>query len=182
MGEGEQLPIEYEEFASEDKGEHGTKYQIRLRVRGKWRTVDWEKLEEIDESATDTSDYQIVGSWNDGMPEDMGRDPDNLDTYFLEVLFPTDGGFFQIIRNRDWEQTFYPADPHGHAYAEILGPDEQVGNAWVVEANKGDVFRIEFSRVKSEGSDVKKVSWNFVRKEAVPEGMVARLARRQYFI
>jgi len=179
---GEAPADELKEAASPDQGECGTKYRVRLRVRGKWRCVDWERLEAEAEAVPDQSEYQIVGSWNDGAPEDMAPDPDNPGTYFAEVQLATDGGLFQLTRNRDWEQSLYPATPQGIASSDVLGPEEQISHAWVMEGRAGDVFRVEFSRAQSEGVDEKRVSWNFVRNTPLPEAVLERLGRKQYSI
>jgi len=146
-----------------DSGKPGDQYEIRLRIAGKWRSVEWEKVAETgdgDMSAEDTGKYYIVGSWTDWEFSSMEPDPDEPGIFRADAkLRPFDAGLFQIVRNRDWGQVIYPESSFGDL-PEALGPDEWGdGMYFSLGSNGNQTFRIELQRSFTSGADVKKVTW-----------------------
>lgn len=138
----------------------GEKYRIRLYVSGKWRTLDWEKVEDS-KGYTDDGSYYIVGSWTRwNCTEAMKTSTSGV--YTQQVVLEFGRIFFQVVRNKDWNQTFFPSMDTA-SFAEdipVEGPDwGQERNMWCIEGNIGDKFEIEFQRSLDAGVDKKKVSW-----------------------
>lgn len=120
------------------------RYRVRLRVSGKWRTVDWEKLEDLDVEILETSDYQVVGSWSEDMlPEDLVADGN---VHALEVTLPSRSANFQILRNSDWQQVIHPGKDKAVSGEVAAGPDMNPRYCWELRGQPGDIFRIELQR------------------------------------
>jgi hypothetical protein len=142
-----------------DFGMIGDKYRIHLRIAGKYRTVEWEKLEEKEGSVPEGT-YYICGSWNEWRHEEMFRDDSEVGTHFIEVRLQENGGHFQILRNEDPSQVIYPERYASDHSVPILGPDDLGADlCWFVPGFKDETFRIEFQRTSEHGLDKKKVSW-----------------------
>lgn len=148
----------------------GARYRARLRVAGKWRTVDWEKLSDHDplgEPYMEDGRYYVVGSWNKWeFDDEMERSPEVPGLFYVQVgpLPRRDTGDFQVVRNRDWGQTFHPSRPEdgGERGGQVLGPSERPGELlWCLGGLPGDVFRIEFQRT-ADGRDARAISWRRV--------------------
>merc|ERR1719284_702067 len=124
-----------------DCGVLGDSFRINLRVAGRWRVVDWEKISSDDRDLRAcVGKYYITGSWNDWSWEEM-TEADGR--YFVEVTLLRDGGEFQIARNRDWNQVFYPSFARASFEwpSEVLGPDGRGhGHNWILDGEAGDVF------------------------------------------
>lgn len=166
-----------------DGAEPGEQFRVRLRIAGKWRTVDWEKLEEGEKKTPPSASYTISGTWNDGKPTAMSKNPDIPGMFSVEVTLPSDGGaMFHIIRDGDWGQAIYPAWDAADASAEVIGPEEPIGHAWAIYGKAGDVFKIDFQRLTEADNDVKKVTWSFVRSDTPTKAMLEFAARPQFFI
>jgi hypothetical protein len=176
--------IETVTIESPDAAEPGDQYRVRLRISGKWRTVDWEKLDEEGKMAVPACTYQISGTWNDGKVTAMSKDPDTPGLHTVEVTLPSNhGSMFHIIRDEDWDQAIYPAWDGADESAEVLGPEEPVGHAWALQGKAGDVFRIEFQRfTDADGKEVKKVNWKFLRNEPPSTAMKEQASRPQFFV
>jgi len=70
---------------------------------------------------------------------------------------------FQIIRDADFEQGFYPAETTHISNGQILGPDGLGhGSNWEITGKVGDVFKVYFYRRKE-----KSLRWEYMRNEAV---------------
>eukprot|EP00933_Yihiella_yeosuensis_P015959 TRINITY_DN13782_c1_g1_i1.p1 TRINITY_DN13782_c1_g1~~TRINITY_DN13782_c1_g1_i1.p1 ORF type:complete len:256 (-),score=59.30 TRINITY_DN13782_c1_g1_i1:164-880(-) len=102
-----------------------------------------------------------------------GSDSKHLGRSFqTEVQLLKDGGVFQVVRDRDWDQAFHP-DPSATVDADqdaaILGPDPTgFEHRWSLKGKAGDIFRIRFHRhVLPSGSDERSLSWSFERNEKV---------------
>lgn len=158
-----------------DVGRPGDQYRVRLRVAGKWRTVTWEKLQVplLEDGATipafPSGRYFVTGSWNDWGLDEMTRDLSRPGNFHIDVKLSQDGSEFQIVRNRDWNQTLYPRDftAKGDGNTEVLGPDDMGGGLnWYIEGRPGHVVRIELERIVDVDTDVKKVSWQRLSEEA----------------
>jgi polyketide synthase-associated protein len=143
-----------------DMGKPGDEYLVTLRINGKWRMVDWEKL------ATKSTDialgkYYVAGSWNKWHLQEMQSTSSSPGVYKLQVRIIKGGGEFQIVRDADWGQVLYP-DAHASA---VLGPDDQYdeGAVWQLNGQQGDNFEIELVRtVNAAEEDTKTVSFNLV--------------------
>merc|ERR1719487_2022319 len=88
----------------------GDKYLVKLRIAGRWRTVDWECVETARSQAepNDDGQYFIAASWS-SWACDQELEKVGPGKYQAEVALPTRGRF-QVVRNRDWSQMFYPVD------------------------------------------------------------------------
>uniref|UniRef100_A0A7S4R6G5 Ketosynthase family 3 (KS3) domain-containing protein n=1 Tax=Alexandrium monilatum TaxID=311494 RepID=A0A7S4R6G5_9DINO len=170
----------------QDEGRPGDRFKVRLAVKGKWRMVDWENLDQ-DQAEPSTSvppgTYQISGSWNHGELQSMTADPAMPGLFTAEVKLLTGGvSMFQIIRNRDWGQAIYPDVPGADSTSPVLGPEEQLGCSWAIEGKVGDVFQVSFQRAIEGGGDEQKVTWAYVRNEELtkPEWDIFR--RTLFFV
>jgi len=87
--------------------------------------------------------------------------------YAAEVHLLKEKSNFQIFRDRDWDQGFYPGTEAG-ADAEILGPDGLgQGKNWQMAGKVGDVFRVEFQRRVRREEDRRAIRWEWIRFEEV---------------
>merc|ERR1712039_542052 len=84
-------------------------------------------------------------------------------TYTLEVALKWKGNYeFKIVRNKDWEQMFYPPFPSVPVdegdESEIYGPDDEgFDRNWCIKGQGTESFKIEFQR--TPGSDSMRVAW-----------------------
>lgn len=171
----------------QDSGRPGDRFKITLLVKGKWRMVDWENLDKdkVGEPASPvpTGSYQVSGSWSHGALEEMTPDPAVPGLFSAEVLLLTTGAStFQIIRNRDWGQAIYPEDPIGSSASAVLGPEEQIGHAWLIEGRKGDVYQVSFQRTGEDGREMKMVTWTFARNLELTKAQREFANRPLFFI
>lgn len=158
------------------------RFRIRLRVKGKYRAVDWERLpENIDMKTAQLGpiiqpssevNYQIVASSKNWAPCDMQPTEGASGSWCVEVTLNMEWEIFVIIRNGDDMQTFYPDSRHCEDNTrKILGPDELCNDRyWMLRGTPGDVFRVEFRRSVESGVDSRQVSWQLVTKGASTEG------------
>jgi len=150
----------------------GDQYRVLLRVTGKWRMVSWDKVTSISEDALATytpGTYYVAGSWKRWALEEMTQDPSIPGLYKIEVRLMSDIGDFQIVRDKDWSQVFFP-NPYyaGDGDAEILGPDTVVeGQTWCIDGRPGDKVTISFQRTYEGGREVRKVSWERTGHDAL---------------
>eukprot|EP00913_Durusdinium_trenchii_P012511 g11747.t1 len=93
-------------------------------------------------------------------------------SFFTEVKLRSSEDVFQVVRNKDWDQAFYPqADTQN-----LRGPDGYgVAKGWRLPGKAaGDVFRIHFRRtLPSSGVDDKSVSWSLQPPSASPSQELA---------
>lgn len=165
--EEEQGALEYYKVSSRDVGLPGDTYKIKLQIAGKWKTVVWDKVASGSSSSTDAGDYYVMAGWNDWQLTKMTKDSSTPGVYSAEVTLPGSRfarfmrGEFQILRNKDYCQTFYPADALAAVGKgdSVAGPDEGSALNWQIEGEPGDSFRIEFQRTVEQEDDVKKVTW-----------------------
>lgn len=78
--------------------------------------------------------------------------------YSLEAKLTKSTGEFQIVRDMDCFQVFYPATPQGKGHGEeyIVGPKGGGhGFNWLISGSEGETYTITFERK----SDVKQVTW-----------------------
>jgi hypothetical protein len=165
---GEKLKVPedyYTELPNRDLGVPGHSYKVRLRVAGKYRTVDWERIAAEPAQKQDEAKYFLVASWNNWAFEEM-TPGSSAGSWQKEVCLKRTGGEFAIVRNKDWTQKLYTMD--GVSNGEVFGPDDEgAGLNWVLTGAPGDVFRIDFNRQVAGEDDNKQVSWTFVRNEEV---------------
>merc|ERR1711957_708062 len=162
------MPVEYVDVAGRDVGKPGDKYHVKLHVSGKWRTVTWDKIRQASELASvPAGDFYVCASWNDFTFQRMEPNKSTPGLFQLDVPLRTKGsptlshGEFQIVRNRDWNQSFYPADAgsRNDKTCKVAGPDgEGNGLMWELSGAPGETFRIEFQRTVDREEDVKSVS------------------------
>eukprot|EP00443_Scrippsiella_acuminata_P000781 CAMPEP_0115203272 /NCGR_PEP_ID=MMETSP0270-20121206/18561_1 /TAXON_ID=71861 /ORGANISM="Scrippsiella trochoidea, Strain CCMP3099" /LENGTH=1041 /DNA_ID=CAMNT_0002616721 /DNA_START=40 /DNA_END=3161 /DNA_ORIENTATION=+ len=161
-----------------ETGLPGDLYCIRLVVNGKWRTVSWEKVQASAEdedqstlvvpSTIPAAKYYIVGSWNGWECEEMEKDDASPGLWYFDVWCRAHSEEFQILRNADWNQVFYPNTPgaNGEDGVEILGPDGW-GHCmnWYIQGQPGQIFRVEFQRTVEGTTDERKVVWRRLADE-----------------
>jgi len=149
--------------AESDRGRVGDRFRVHLRVAGKYRTVEWERLPREEHALVllvAEGAYYIYSSWSGWTLDEMFRDDSEPGVHYLEVTLPESGGYFSIVRNEDMEQIIYPDRFHADETANVLGPDEIGGELfWFIDGSPGEVFRIEFRRSHEFGVDNKSVSW-----------------------
>jgi len=159
-----------------DRGNPGDRYLVKLLIAGKWRSVVWEKVHTVKDmlemGAEDvTGAYYISSSWNNWTFDQMepsDTDPNHL---FIEVgPLRGSGEEFQIVRNKDQGQAFYPAHARSlpTSSGEVRGPDGHGwGQNWCLNNKAGDKFRIDFRRTLQLGSDETSISCTKVERTAL---------------
>jgi len=172
----------------QDFGQPGDRFRVRLSVKGKWRMVEWENLDkgrlEAPAVARGTGTYQVAGSWSHSSLEEMQPVPDTQGLFAAEVMLLSWGvSTFQIFRNRDWEQAFYPDVPLADQGSGVIGPDEQIGHAWAIDGGiPGQVYRIEFQRSEEDGAEQKQVQWKYERKVELTKAQVEMSKVPEFFV
>lgn len=161
--EGDSQALAKIETEPMDTGKVGDRYRVHLRVAGKYRTVEWERLERRESAPPEKvpeGRYSMFASWNNWSLDEMFRDDSEPGVNFIEVTLVEYGGYFAVVRNEDMEQVIYPDRFEADQSAAVLGPDE-LGEElfWFIPGVPGDVFRVEFNRRTEFGLDRKKVSW-----------------------
>jgi hypothetical protein len=122
---------------SPSTGVPGDVYKIQLQVAGKWRAVVWSKV--TDESGAalrrpvPQGSYYIMASWDDWSLQEMDIVDTDQGSCSLEVCVSgTADRRFQLIRNKDPSQVFYP-EYEGDNEAPVRGPDDNhEGRCWVL--------------------------------------------------
>jgi len=175
------------EMDTADRGWPGAEYRVRLQVAGRWRSVSWERVSErpavLPKMLPDSlaGRYFVTGSFNYWEFSEMSPDLDTPGVYRAEVALTEPSMSFQVVRNKDWHQAFYPAgfadsfDAHGPS-------DEGRGLYWRIFGRPGEVYNIQFQRCHDEtGWDTARVSWQ--RDHAkLPDGSARRLPRKYFVI
>jgi hypothetical protein len=168
-------PWEEEWYGDEltEVGNPGDQYRVHLYIAGKWRAVTWEKvvsapLEDLGRLAVahTTAKYYVTGDFNDWTLQEMVRDYNVPGLFSLEVTLKWTGGEFQIVKDKDWFQVFYPSVAKAglQSPGDVKGPDDESYNrSWYLEGKPGGVAKIEFQRVLELGEDIRKVSWMWIK-------------------
>jgi polyketide synthase-associated protein len=141
-------------------GKPGDKYRVRLYVAGKWRTLDWKKVEDAEDgvSYADGGTYYVVASWN-GWSFNQPLSPSGDGVYSLDVDFKKGGGQFVIVRDEDWDQVFSPS-PTDYSPNAVAGPGDFPEELhWNIVAKPGQKSKIEFKRQWDNGVESKSISW-----------------------
>eukprot|EP00418_Pyrodinium_bahamense_P022537 CAMPEP_0179147920 /NCGR_PEP_ID=MMETSP0796-20121207/71541_1 /TAXON_ID=73915 /ORGANISM="Pyrodinium bahamense, Strain pbaha01" /LENGTH=1039 /DNA_ID=CAMNT_0020848571 /DNA_START=70 /DNA_END=3189 /DNA_ORIENTATION=+ len=160
--------------SSTEEGKPGDQYRVTLEITGKWRMVTWEKLPTTSEDIP-KGKYFIAASWRNWELDEMIEDPNTPGTYTAEALLTTGYGVFQVVRDKDWAQVFYP-NPILDENEPVLGPDDMSGDfSWNINCKPGDKFSIQFQRTFEDGAETTKVSWQKTGHEAVT--FMEKLAR-----
>ncbi|CAE8587113.1 unnamed protein product, partial [Polarella glacialis] len=137
----------------------GDQYRIRFRIAGRWRLVEWDKVQPSPQSLfsalrADTSTlcprgrYFLATDWSEGLQE-MWPSPSDASSFYADVRLLRGSGEFQILRNADPGQVFYPDQPcaGGAGDAAVLGPDDEgAGLTWRLASSSGEEFRLCFQR------------------------------------
>ncbi|CAK9052454.1 unnamed protein product [Durusdinium trenchii] len=136
---------------AEGRGRVGSRWRVRLQMRGKWRMVDWERLNEplASKEELPLSSYFVTADFNGWGLEQMQLQEDG--SWRLEVHLIRPGGSFQILRNRDPDQTMYPVE------GEPRGPDDlSEGRCWTMKGSPKELFSITLRRQVSDGLETRK--------------------------
>jgi len=174
-----------------DRGMPGDQYRVRICVKGKYRTVNWEKIGSG--PAPPVSSYSIIGSWNDWTPVPMVASKSEFGMFEVEMRSTTVGAFFQIIRNGDWGQVIYPSQDEADTTAVVMGPDEPMSNYWLIPCEQGDNYKIKFSLAAGTatadkdtlalpGESGKKVSWELINNVPLSAEERDALGRPSYYV
>lgn len=179
----------------------GDRYEVQLLVSGKYRTVTWEPLGPSP-LGFKAGRYFLAASWSDWQPRMMlpVKDASGALVYTLEVRIRKNGGCFQIVRNKDWDQILYPKK----AYAEdgdscpVMGPDESgAKQAWQLKGSAGDVVKFQLrleprsedwatvngeATPSSSSAYIPKVSWQLIRSEVASKEELSQALLPQYFL
>lgn len=154
-------------------GVPGDRYTVRLQVQGKYRRVEWSKLAADPTSQMPAEEhphcYYIVGSHNYWTFSAMEPSADGH--HAAEVKLLDREAKFQVVRDRDWDQMFYPRaakESMEEEDANIRGPDGYgLGKTWLLEGQIGDVFRVDFQRVVDiDGNDSTRVACALLQSAA----------------
>jgi len=88
---------------------------------------------------------------------------------------------FQIYRDADWEQGFYPRATSSDHSGEVRGPDALGhGKNWQICGSVGDHFRIDFRRQAVDAADLREIRWAFVKSGRVDFEEEAKSHRYHY--
>jgi len=148
-----------------ETGQPGDQYRVLLQITGKWRMISWEKLPTTSDEIP-RGKYFISASWQNWALEEMLPDPSSPGLFTFDAMLTTGVGAFQIVRDEDWSQVFYP-NPEKSG-EEILGPDDvSDGLSWTIEGKPGDKYSIQFTRTFDAGKESRKVAWQHTGHEPV---------------
>jgi len=159
----------------------GDKYRITMHMRGKWRTVVWEKLPDPPVPYP-PGEYFIVGAWSKRGPEKMTLEDADSGLHTIEVCpLDPEKSFFYLVRNRDAHQIFYPDEPFSEpGESDIMGPDEDNDDScWNLAGAAGSVFRIQFRRKWEDGEDKRVISASIVGHRTREEEKARRQAEKE---
>ena len=83
-----------------------------------------------------------------------GHDRPSRGLHFIDVVLPSRQIEFNVVRNKDWSQVFYPG-----AGETVVGPDSyfDVNDMWCLAGAPNETFRIEFKRIIDEA--LTEVTW-----------------------
>lgn len=152
-------------------GRPGDKYRIRLHLRGKYKRLEWTRARGVDavcafDEKKFSHCYKIIGdhSYWTFQPMQAGCDLES-GAWTAEVQLLAEHSNFQIYRDGDWNQGFYPAYVGGGQDTPMLGPND-LGHArnWQIRGKVGDVFKVHFQRqVSRKHGEQRSIRWEFLR-------------------
>lgn len=151
----------------DDAAKPGDKFRVRLHIRGKYRRVEWSKvrassntLAVVDAVEEYTHKYKIIGDHNYWTFEDMEPVEAEQGLFTTVIHLLKDTSSFQVYRDGDWEQGFFPERARGQPGDKILGPNgDGMGLNWKIDGKVGDLVRVSFRRNMVEGESVKTMTW-----------------------
>ncbi|CAJ1400489.1 unnamed protein product [Effrenium voratum] len=162
-------------------GMPGDCYRVWLRLGGKYRRVEWQKLSGTKAEVPIAASYYLAGDFNfwDFQPLEEEASSGKLRAFHAEVQLRSSEDVFQVVRNKDWDQAFYPEGDT----EQLRGPDGcGTAKGWRLPGKAGDVFRIRFTRtLPSSGADEKHISWTLQRSGKLAVSQEVAL-RRSYCI
>eukprot|EP00930_Biecheleria_cincta_P001004 TRINITY_DN10217_c1_g2_i1.p1 TRINITY_DN10217_c1_g2~~TRINITY_DN10217_c1_g2_i1.p1 ORF type:complete len:1354 (-),score=214.96 TRINITY_DN10217_c1_g2_i1:54-4115(-) len=157
------------------EGKPGDKYRIRLHVRGKFLRLEWFKAKGVDAVPTlgqkkFEHKYHIIGDHSYWLFKEMQSKQKGV--YTAEVQLLRTRSNFQVYRDADFEQGFYPVDDDAAAGCtesdQIIGPDGLGhGRNFSIEGKVGDIFEVEFTRIVRKEQEKRSLSFKFLRHETV---------------
>eukprot|EP00747_Dinoflagellata_sp_TGD_P152174 gnl/TRDRNA2_/TRDRNA2_177274_c3_seq1.p1 gnl/TRDRNA2_/TRDRNA2_177274_c3~~gnl/TRDRNA2_/TRDRNA2_177274_c3_seq1.p1 ORF type:complete len:672 (+),score=142.58 gnl/TRDRNA2_/TRDRNA2_177274_c3_seq1:108-2018(+) len=164
------------------EGMPGDKYRIQLHLRGKCKRVSWRKLP-ADAPCTDPAEdfdhrFFVTGDFNywtfDLMMSAGGG------KYEAEVLLLKELTTFQVVRDKDWDQSFYPKDGCTAEVEITMGPEGFL-KKWHIVGEVGEVVKITFRRIVDgdSGQDNMSISWSKTGERREPN--FEELAKYQSF-
>jgi len=161
---------DFYQVGTRDLGVQGDQYHVKLLVAGKWRTVTWDRVTtsaraQPSDAALVRGIYYIASSWNNWQFDLMQHDDSNPGTHYIDVELPFFAAHFQIVRNKDWSQAFFPQDLRAGADGPVAGPrGDGKGKNWTIDGRPNERIRIEFQRACVGDQDARKVSWRAAPK------------------
>ncbi|CAE7337771.1 unnamed protein product [Symbiodinium natans] len=152
------------DLPGDDEGPPGSRYTVTF-TPGQVKRLTWEKIDEKPEPPKDTGVYQLLGSWSEFEPVDMSSDPSRPGLYFAEAQCSGSSMQFHFLRNEDHSQNICPV-VEGRGYGSLYSAVAPVGHQspgryWNIDAEDGEVYRIELYRSPEDFSDLS-VSWHKV--------------------
>mmetsp|Transcript_30647 Transcript_30647/g.56171 ORF Transcript_30647/g.56171 Transcript_30647/m.56171 type:complete len:1302 (-) Transcript_30647:245-4150(-) len=167
------------EYETPDTGKPGDEYKVTLQIRGKWRSISWEKhrWNNLD-TFMDAGTYFVTADWASWTFEEMRNT--EAGNWELEVFLDRRDGHFQIVRDKDWDQVFHPEPASWNApQPSVMGPASNSEYTFQLVGNAGDVFRIKFYRSYADNTDNKRISWEKIRSMDSAELVEAQLQRHK---
>mmetsp|Transcript_28350 Transcript_28350/g.65704 ORF Transcript_28350/g.65704 Transcript_28350/m.65704 type:complete len:549 (+) Transcript_28350:1-1647(+) len=146
----------------------GTVYRITLVLTRRW--LKWEVLSESDAKVAELWGrsfkhfYNLTGTWNDwtfSRPMQSRGVQDGVESYIGEVESGESGAVeFQVVRDKDWDQTLYPYDVDLGAgfevsseQSEIRGPDPWGdGMNWRMMVQPSSQLKVELVVDRKQGA------------------------------
>eukprot|EP00438_Fugacium_kawagutii_P014825 Skav234799 [mRNA] locus=scaffold69:222979:236029:+ [translate_table: standard] len=144
------------------EGQPGDKYRIRLYVQGAYKRLEWSKAKGVDAVAPlgrrrFQHKFSVIGDHSHWTFDHMKEVTSGV--YCAEVQILKSPSNFQIYRDCDFDQGFYPGEAD-----EILGPDGcGHGLYWQLEGEVGDIFQITFERMVRRGEDRRTSFWGTIK-------------------
>lgn len=162
-------PKSYRKVEGVDSGQPGDQYRVTLMLNGKYQCVSWAKLEGSSGPVVD-SKYYIAGTWTGWSLVEMLVEEGSPGKHSVTAELTRDGGEFQIVRNQDWKQAYYPFEMGSSRESPVRGPDELgVGLTWCLRGKAGDTFKIDFIRKAKNGVISVQVWWRRLSKNKIYE-------------
>eukprot|EP00913_Durusdinium_trenchii_P007659 g7196.t1 len=168
------------DLPGDDEAPVGSRFCITF-TPGKVKRLTWEKLEEEPAKVSDdASTYQILGSWSCFDPQEMLADSGRPGVYTAEVQCNRLGLKFHFLRNldcgmhcKDVCQNLAPLveeSQFGSLYSAVAPIGQQsAGRLWQIDAQEGEIYRIELHRDVDDPSDLR-IKWEKIRQEPSKAG------------
>jgi len=185
-----------------DDGDPGDEFEVKLQVKGRFRSVTWERLDSKNVQRNGLprtmGRYFIAGSWNDWKPEEMLLEDEAVGRFTAKATLPKGNQRFHILRNRDWRQLVYPETCYADCDDDVpvKGPDAAgYDSYWSIEVPPSrNVFFIDLE-LWPEGSVPRdgdrrarpavskmKVSWRSVGKQELSQQELFEKSRPSFYL